>query len=126
MRTTVLSSIAAVAALALALAGGARPGSASVAVVHDTTVAVKGFGFRPPALYVRAGSRVTWVNQDDIEHTVTSGNPERRDERFASALSRKGATYSVTFAAAGSYTYYCDRHPFMRGEIHVTTQETGQ
>ena len=126
MRTTVLSTIAALAALALANAGAARPGSASTAVVGDTTVTIQTFGFRPRALEVRAGTRVTWLNQDDIEHTVTSGSPESRDDRFASVLSAKGTKYSVTFTKAGSYTYFCDRHPFMRGEVHVTTQEKGQ
>ena len=126
MRTTVLSTIAAVAALGFSLTGGARSGAASIATVRDTTVTIQTFGFRPRTLEVRAGTRVTWRNQDDIEHTVTSGTPESRDDRFASVLSAKGAKYSVTFTKAGSYAYFCDRHPFMRGEVHVTTQEKGQ
>jgi plastocyanin len=30
------------------------------------------------------------------------------------------ATYSYTFAAAGTYDYVCSVHPFMRGSVVVT------
>jgi plastocyanin len=35
---------------------------------------------------VKAGTRLTWTNQDDITHTVTSGTPEQRDGRFEMPL----------------------------------------
>jgi plastocyanin len=110
MRTTVTSAIAAVVALGLALAGGARPCSASAVVVHDTTVKFQGFGFRPPTQEVRAGTRVTWLNQDDIEHTVTSANPERHDEEQIylaagatdAALGGRNAEFKAAAAALDS------------------------
>jgi plastocyanin len=126
MRTTLLISFTAVPALALALTGAARSGPASAAVGGDTTVTIQTFGFRPKTLEVRAGRRVTWVNQDDIEHTVTSGSLEGRDGQFSSVLTAKGATYGVSFTKAGIFTYFCDRHPFMRGEVHVISKEKGQ
>ena len=90
------------------------------AVPETVTVRVQTFQFRPTPLAVRAGSRVAWTNQDDIEHTITSGTPERRDSRFASgALVRKGAAHTARFTKPGTYAYYCERHEFMRGEIHV-------
>ena len=59
------------------------------------------------------------ANADDITHTVTSGTPENRDGQFNTPLPGKGTTFSFTFSRAGTYTYFCDRHQSMRGEIRV-------
>jgi plastocyanin len=86
---------------------------------RNASVAIQTFQFRPTPIEVRAGTRVIWTNQDDILHTVTSGTPENRDKRFETQLDGKGITYSYTFTQAGSYTYFCDRHQSMPGEILV-------
>jgi plastocyanin len=86
---------------------------------RDMVVTVQTFQFRPTPIEVRTGTHVTWLNQDDILHTVTSGMPERRDHRFEAPLDGKGASASMTFTQAGRYAYFCDRHQSMRGEIHV-------
>lgn len=82
-------------------------------------VAVQLFQFKPAQLEVKAGSKVTWANQDDIAHTVTSGTPEQRDGRFNLALDGKGATTAVQLKEPGAYPYFCSRHQSMRGEIRV-------
>ena len=68
---------------------------------------------------VAAGTRVAWVNGDDITHTVTSGTPEQRDGRFNVVLDGKGARGAVQFREPGVHQYFCDRHRSMRGEIRV-------
>ena len=90
-----------------------QPGTA------DSTVTIRLFQFKPMPLDVKAGTQVTWTNQDDILHTVTSGVPERRDGRFEAPLDGKEATYRFTFRQPGIYPYFCDRHQSMRGEILV-------
>jgi plastocyanin len=85
----------------------------------NASVTVRTFQFRPTPIEVWAGMRVTWTNQDDILHTITSGTPESRDHRFEAPLDGKGASSDVTFPQAGIYPYFCDRHPSMRGEIRV-------
>jgi plastocyanin len=82
-------------------------------------VIIQTFQFRPTPIEVPVGMRVTWTNQDDILHTITSGAPDRRDGQFELSLDRQGATDSVTFSRAGRYPYFCDRHQSMRGEILV-------
>lgn len=82
-------------------------------------VTIMTFQFKPTPMEVRSGTRVTWTNTDDITHTVTSGTPDSRDGQFNSPLSGKGATFSFSFAKAGTYGYFCDRHQSMRGEIRV-------
>lgn len=100
-------------AIALILAGigiaGATPSKISIQI----------FQFRPGQLEVRAGTRVTWTNEDEITHTVTSGIPERRDGRFDQRLEGRGAAATVEFTTPGVYPYFCGRHPSMRGEIRV-------
>ena len=82
-------------------------------------VAVQLFQFRPDVREVTAGTRVTFTNRDDIEHTVTSGTPEQRNDRFDVRLAGKDAQGAVAFERPGIYPYFCDRHPSMRGEIRV-------
>jgi plastocyanin len=99
----------------LALSAGAP-----FAPAKDPVVSIRAFGFEPKTLEVRAGARVQWLNLDDIEHTVTSGTPESRDARFAGTLATKDASFMTTVSEPGTFPYFCDRHQFMRGEIHVT------
>lgn len=93
---------------ALAAAAGPRP-----------AVEIQTFQFQPAAVEVAAGAAITWTNRDEIEHTVTSGDPEHRTGRFDRRLTSRGATTSVSFTEPGVYPYFCDRHPSMRGEIRV-------
>jgi plastocyanin len=82
-------------------------------------VTVRLFQYQPGRIQVRAGTRVTWVNQDDILHTVTAGVPEKKGTGFDAPLDGKGKSFSFTFSRPGTYTYYCERHEHMRGEIEV-------
>ena len=83
------------------------------------TINIQTFQFQPKQLEVKAGATVTWVNQDDIRHTVTSGAPDNKDGRFDATLAGKGTKFSFTFSQPGTYTFFCDRHQHMRGEITV-------
>ncbi|HET8564725.1 MAG TPA: plastocyanin/azurin family copper-binding protein [Candidatus Binatia bacterium] len=93
-----------------ALSAGEQAGS---------TVTIQTFQFKPPKLDVKAGTKVTWINEDDIRHTVTSGSPEKKDARFDAPLAGKGTSFSFTFSQPGTYSYFCDRHEHMRGEVQV-------
>ena len=99
---------------ALAPGGGVEATSPS-----GPSITIQTFQFGPTSLEVQAGTRVTWVNQDDITHIITSGTPGKQDGQFDSRLDGKGTTFSYTFTQPGTYTYFCNRHQSMRGEIHV-------
>jgi plastocyanin len=101
------------AALGLVIATAPAGGQA------DPTVAVQLFQFRPATLAVKPGTRVRWVNGDDIGHTVTAGAPELREGHFDLPLRGKDATATVALKTSGRYPYFCERHPHMRGEIRV-------
>lgn len=86
----------------------------------EAAATIQLFQFRPDTLQVVAGTRVTWTNSDEIEHTVTAGSGEVADGRFNGSLAAKGAVFSVTFDRPGQYDYFCDRHHFMHGTVRVT------
>ncbi len=122
MSTAHILVLACAAALVLAGCGGAASGPRAGwegTGGKRAAVTIQTFQFRPVPLGVKAGTRVTWTNTADIEHTVTSGTPEIHDGRFNTPLDSKGATFSFTFTEPGTYPYFCDRHNEMRGEIRV-------
>ena len=98
--------------------------AALVASAEPTpAVDIQLFQFQPRAVEVKTGTTITWTNRDDIEHTVTSGDPEHRTGRFDVRLAGRGTTTTVKFSEPGVYPYFCDRHPSMRGEIRVSGRE---
>ena len=82
----------------------------------SSQVTVKLVQYQPSRVQVKAGTTVTWVNDDEIFHTVTV---DSKDKSFDAPLDGKGKSFSFTFSKSGLYTYYCDRHEHMRGEIEV-------
>ena len=88
----------------------------------DAAIEVRTFQYREKTVEIPLGTRVVWTNQDQIEHTITSGAPDSADGVFNAKLAGPGATFSYTFTRAGTYRYFCDRHHFMRGEIRVTSK----
>lgn len=90
------------------------------ATPDPVTVELKTFQFAPDTLRVGVGTTVRWTNKDDIEHTVTAGSPSERDTAFNATLAKKGTRAEKKFDRTGTFTYFCDRHQFMRGTITVT------
>jgi plastocyanin len=88
--------------------------------VHATDVGIKLFQFQPKDITVKAGETVTWLNGDDIEHSVTAGKPGKESGVFDSDFFKKDGSYSFTFNEAGSFEYFCKRHPSMKAKITVT------
>jgi plastocyanin len=77
---------------------------------------IDNFTFSPAELTVAVGTKVTWVNHDDVPHTVTSTQKPRQIE---SPTLDSDDSFSHVFTAAGNYEYYCAVHPKMTGRIIV-------
>jgi plastocyanin len=84
----------------------------------ESKVTIKLFQYQPGRLQAGVGTMVTWLNEDEILHTVTAGEPDKGGG-FDAALDGKGKSFSFTFSQPGTYTYYCERHEHMRGEIEI-------
>ena len=82
----------------------------------SVTVSIKNFAFNPPTLTVKVGTKVTWINNDSVPHTVTSDS----GSELASSTLSTGATYSHTFNTAGSFPYHCSIHTTMHGTVTVS------
>jgi plastocyanin len=80
----------------------------------DAQVKIANFTFEPPALTVKVGTTVTWVNGDDIPHLVSE-----KDGKFRSSALDTGDKFSQTFSAAGTVKYFCAIHPHMTAKIVV-------
>jgi plastocyanin len=93
---------------------GAMLAFGAVAAQDANVVTIDNFTFSPKELTVAVGTTVKFVNHDDIPHTVV----EKRLSFRSKALDTDDA-YSYTFAAAGSFDYFCSLHPHMVGKIIV-------
>jgi plastocyanin len=102
--------------LALGAMAGLVTFSIAVAPARAETVEVKidNFTFTPQQITVKAGDTVTWINHDDIPHTVTS-----KTFIFRSKAMDTDDKFSFTFATPGSFPYFCSLHPHMTGTIVV-------
>jgi amicyanin len=105
-----------VAAAVFGLASGAMLGLGVVKAEGTAKeVTIDNFTFGPAELSVPVGTTVTWINRDDIPHTVVA-----KDKGFRSKALDTDDRYSFTFASAGTYDYFCGLHPHMTGKIVVT------
>ena len=90
--------------------------SASGAVAPEPTVDIVNFVFEPKSLTVKAGTTVTWTNEDTAVHSIKDTSP------LATPVSpdlAKGATFTITYGQPGSYSYICGIHQYMTGSVQV-------
>lgn len=77
-------------------------------------VKIDNFTFAPTTIHVKLGTQVTWINHDDIPHTVVEEN-----RTFKSAVLDTDEKFTFTPSKAGTYKYYCSIHPKMTAKLVV-------
>jgi len=82
-------------------------------------ISITSSGYSPASLTVTNGSTVTWTNNDNITHTVTTDEGSINSGDIA-----PGSSYSKTFATAGTYTYHDAHNANMTGVLIVTMAST--
>lgn len=85
-----------------------------------TTVTIRDLSFGAPEISVEVGAVISFVNADDVEHTVTEGAdgaaaPNGRFDEFIG----EGESVDVTFADPGDYRITCQFHPEMSLVVHA-------
>ena len=80
----------------------------------EEQVKIDNFSFIPGTLTVKAGTMVTWINKDDVPHTVVSTT-----KKFSSHVLDTDDKYAHTFTDPGTYEYYCSVHPHMKAKVIV-------
>jgi len=88
--------------------------SAQKKTASTAEVKIDNFSFGPAAITVSVGTTVTWINRDDIPHTVVS-----TDKVFKSKVLDTDERFSFTFTKPGEYPYFCSIHPKMTGKVVV-------
>ena len=96
-------------------AGSTDTSSATPPQGGAQTVAIEGFAYSPADLTVARGTTVEFTNQDQTPHTATS----KSSGAFDTGTIDPGKSGEVTLDESGSFAYYCQFHPFMKGTITV-------
>ena len=126
----ILLALCAVVALAAAGCGGSNSNSTSNASSSGAststaaasssgggvTIKMQNIAFDPKAVTVKVGQKVTWTNEDSVDHNVTS----QSGETIKSGNFGKGGTFSFTPKKAGTIKYVCTIHPGMDATLTVT------
>jgi plastocyanin len=100
--------------------GGIQPknngiiASAQEKTASTAEVKIDNFSFGPAAITIPVGTTVTWINRDDIPHTVVS-----TEKVFKSKVLDTDEKFSYTFTKPGEYPYFCSIHPKMTGKVVV-------
>lgn len=118
-RTKWISAAFAVATLGFALGAGAGArsveGPADKATANAAAIKIDNFSFGPATITIPTGSTVTWTNNDDVPHVVSSDD----NKLFKSKALDTDDRFSFTFTKPGTYNYYCAIHPKMTAKIVV-------
>jgi plastocyanin len=88
--------------------------SAQEKAASTAEVKIDNFSFGPGAITVAVGTTVTWINRDDIPHTVVS-----TEKVFKSKVLDTDEKFSYRFTKPGEYPYFCSIHPKMTGKVVV-------
>lgn len=78
-------------------------------------VEINGFAFSPQELTIKTGETVTWINKDNVKHTITSDS----GSELSSEMLSNSQTYSHIFNTKGTFNYHCSLHSSMTAKIIV-------
>ena len=120
MKKYLLFTIIAILTSVLMLGGASCSTSKTTAQGNTTTAAssntinMVNFTFTPGTLTVKAGTTVTWTNNDTTTH-----RPASDSGLFDSGDLAPGATFSFTFNNPGTFPYHCTINTYMTGKVIV-------
>jgi len=92
------------------------PAQQGAPVTGVTHMNMQNFAYQVANIQVRAGTTVTWTNQDNVPHSITFKNGMKD-----SGLLSQGQSFSYTFNTPGTYQYYCSVHPYMVATVTVVS-----
>ena len=99
----------------LAGSGGAARADSSGSS-SPTVVQIKNFAYSPSPITIKTGETLEFRNDDPVPHTVTATD---KNVPFDSGNMDQNAKWRYTFKEAGTYTYLCTYHTYMKGTVVV-------
>lgn len=94
---------------------GASEPAPSGEASRSEKVEIVEFTYDPDPVVVQAGGKVIWQNEDTAPHTATAD-----DGSFDTGTLEQGKLKSEAFKDPGTFTYFCEIHPTMKGTVEVT------
>jgi plastocyanin len=87
--------------------------------------------FYPEILPIEPNVTITWVNEDSVAHSITSGMPEHPDysgKYFKTGIIEpsKSATIQTDNLTNFAYYYFCEIHPWLTGKLVLATAPESQ
>ena len=76
--------------------------------------AVDEHAFSPPRARVGIGTTVSFVNSGNIRHTVSA-----QESSWTTGRLLRGQSGYIRMDQLGTFTYYCEDHPWAMGQITV-------
>lgn len=110
----VFISLSGAAVLSASEPASAAAGSPESSTGSAAEVKIDNFAYTPGVITVKVGTEVTWINHDDIPHTVDSAQG-----KFKSAALDTDNKFQFRFTEPGEYPFYCRMHPKMTGKVVV-------
>ncbi len=92
-----------------------RKSERKAAPLGENEIGIDNFAFTPHVLTVKPGTKVTWVNGDDVPHLIVSVKGAFKPSNVLDTDQR----FSATLGKPGTYDYFCSLHPQMQGRIVV-------
>ena len=80
----------------------------------EVTIKIENFTFNPASVTIKVGDKITWMNGDDIPHSIVEKNA-----KFKSKPLDTNDQFSMAFSEAGTVDYFCGFHAHMVGKIIV-------
>ena len=111
---TIKAGLRVATAFGVVLLVAAATFAARSAPATDAEVDIDQFTFLPQRITVKAGTTVTWINEDDVPHTIVSSS-----KVFKSKTLDTAGKFSFKFTTPGTYDYFCSVHPHMTGAVVV-------
>lgn len=106
--------------------GGVPTASAPIAGAVVATPGGATAGYATKVVVLTQGSPLTFVNLDELAHTVTSVATDASGTPLFSGNALPGTTATIAGAdklAPGTYPFYCQFHPNMQGTLIVEGQD---
>jgi plastocyanin len=85
------------------------------AALAPNEIGIDNFKFAPSPLTVQSGTKIVWINNDDVPHLIVSTQNKFRQSPVLDTNQR----FAITLTKPGSYDYFCSLHPVMQGRIVV-------
>ena len=117
MKKTLLGAVIGLALLGAACGGGDEGDSGGEGGGSETTTLTAAeFTFEPSSLTVASGGSIEFTNEDDAEHNITAEEAGIDEDVDAGG----SVTVDLSDVEAGSYDFFCEYHPDMKGTLEVS------